>query len=74
MANPSLLDQITERVERLLVRHEELQRTNALLSAQVSQLSHERDTLKSRLNVARTRIGALLERLPEDLASSKDNE
>jgi len=35
MANPSLLDQITERVERLLVRHEELQRTNALLSAQV---------------------------------------
>ena len=74
MANPSLLDQITERVERLLVRHEELQRTNALLSAQVSQLSHERDTLKSRLNVARTRIDALLERLPEDLTSSKDNE
>jgi uncharacterized protein (TIGR02449 family) len=74
MVNPSLLDQITERVERLLVRHEELQRTNALLSAQVSQLSHERDTLKSRLNVARTRIDALLERLPEDLASSKDNE
>ncbi|MEY2809152.1 MAG: hypothetical protein RLZ66_663 [Pseudomonadota bacterium] len=74
MANPSLLDQITERVERLLVRHEELQRTNALLSAQVSQLSHERDTLKSRLNVARTRIDALLERLPEDLASSKDSE
>jgi uncharacterized protein (TIGR02449 family) len=74
MAHPSLLDQITERVERLLVRHEELQRTNALLSAQVSQLSHERDTLKSRLNVARTRIDALLERLPEDIASTKDNE
>ena len=74
MANPSLLDQITERVERLLVRHEELQRTNALLSAQVSQLSHERDTLKSRLNVARTRIDALLERLPEDVTSTKDSE
>jgi cell division protein ZapB len=74
MAHPSLLDQITERVERLLVRHEELQRTNALLSAQVSQLSHERDTLKSRLNVARSRIDALLERLPEDIASTKDNE
>ena len=75
MANPSLLDQITERVERLLVRHEELQRTNALLSAQVSQLSHERDTLKSRLNVARTRIDALLERLPEDLpAETYDDE
>ncbi len=74
MAHPSLLDQITERVERLLVRHEELQRTNALLSAQVSQLSHERDTLKSRLNVARTRIDALLERLPEDVTSTKDSE
>ncbi len=74
MAHSSLLDQITERVERLLVRHEELQRTNALLSAQVSQLSHERDTLKSRLNVARTRIDALLERLPEDVTSTKDSE
>jgi cell division protein ZapB len=74
MAHPSLLDQITERVERLLVRHEELQRTNALLSAQVSQLAHERDTLKSRLHVARTRIDALLERLPEDVTSTKDSE
>ena len=74
MASSDLIDQIAERVEHLLLRHEELQRTNALLSAQVSQLSHERDTLKSRLNVARTRIDALLERLPEDLASSKDSE
>ena len=31
MANNDLIDQIAERVEHLLVRHEELQRTNDLL-------------------------------------------
>jgi cell division protein ZapB len=30
------LDQVTERVERLLVRHLELQRTNALLTEQLA--------------------------------------
>jgi cell division protein ZapB len=35
MANPSQIEQITERVDRLLVRYEELQRTNALLAQQV---------------------------------------
>ncbi len=65
MSNPSQIDQITERVERLLVRHEELQRTNALLGAQIQSLAHERDSLKSRLGAARARVDALLERLPE---------
>ncbi len=59
------LDQVTERVERLLVRHLELQRTNALLVEQLSLLTHERDSLKSRLGAARARVDALLERLPE---------
>lgn len=70
MSNQPPIEQITERVERLLVRHEELQRTNALLSAQVEALSHERDSLKSRLNAARARVDALLERL-SDSPSSK---
>ncbi len=65
MSNPSQIDQIAERVERLLVRHEELQRTNALLSEQVNALSQERDSLKSRLNAARARVDALLQRLPD---------
>ena len=65
MANQTQIDQITERVERLLLRYEELQRTNALLSDQVSVLMHERDSLQSRLNAARARVDALLERLPE---------
>lgn len=65
MASPSQIEQIAERVERLLVRHEELQRTNTLLAEQVAQLSQERDSLKQRLAVARSRVEALLERLPD---------
>ena len=66
MSAPSPIDQIAERVERLLVRHEEVQRTNALLQEQVDALTRERDALKSRLAAARTRIDAMLERLPAD--------
>ena len=62
-----ILDQVAERVERLLLRHEELQRTNALLSEQVEALTQERNSLKSRLSAARARVDALLERLPESL-------
>ncbi|MBX3587883.1 MAG: cell division protein ZapB [Ramlibacter sp.] len=65
MASTAQIDQIAERVERLLVRYEELQRTNALLTEQVEALTHERDSLKSRLSAARARVDALLERLPE---------
>ena len=65
MPSASQIDQIAERVERLLVRYEELQRTNALLTAQVETLTHERDSLKSRLSAARARVDALLERLPD---------
>ena len=65
MAEPTPFDQISERVERLLLRHEELQRTNALLLDQVQALQAERDSLKSRLHAARARIDALLDRLPD---------
>ena len=68
MSNPTQIDQLIERVERLLLRYEELQRTNTLLGDQVSVLTHERDSLKSRLNAARARVDALLERLPESVA------
>jgi len=65
MPSASQIDQIAERVERLLVRYEELQRTNALLTQQIEALTAERDSLKSRLAAARARVDALLERLPE---------
>ena len=68
------LDQLTERVERLLVRHLELQRTNALLTDQVTALTNERDSLKSRLGAARARVDALLERLPEVISNDSVNE
>ena len=64
MASAPQIEQIAERVERLLVRYEELQRTNALLAQQVDVLTTERDSLKSRLAAARARVDSLLERLP----------
>jgi len=60
----SRLDDLAERIERLLLRHEELQRTNALLQEQLASVSQERDSLRSRLAAARARIDNLLDRLP----------
>ncbi len=71
MANQNQIDQITERVERLLLRYEELQRTNTLLAEEVSVLTQERDSIKSRLGAARARVDALLERLPENANHSQ---
>lgn len=62
----SQLQDLAERVERLLLRHQELQRTNALLEQQLASATQERDSLRSRLNAARGRIDALLERLPAE--------
>ena len=72
MSQTSPIDQIAERVERLLVRHEELQRTNALLSSQVQALAQERDLLRSRLSAARHRIDALIDSLPAGAAVGAD--
>jgi cell division protein ZapB len=69
MADPNDIAQIASRVDRLLLRHKELQRTNELLSAQVAALTGERDLLRSRLSAARARIDALLDRLPETVPS-----
>ncbi len=69
MQTQTQIHQVTERVERLLVRYLELQRTNALLAGQLNLLELERDSLKSRLNAARARVDALLERLPDSMAN-----
>ncbi len=60
----SKLEDLAERVERLVLRHEELKRTNALLEQQLAATASERDSLRSRLSAARSRIDVLLERLP----------
>jgi uncharacterized protein (TIGR02449 family) len=70
MSENSSLDPVLERVERLLLRYEELRRTNDLLIAQVETLAQERDSLKSRLQAARSRIDGLLDRLPLEVKDS----
>lgn len=68
----SKIDDLADRVERLLLRHDELKRTTALLEQQLDGMARERDNLRSRLNAARTRIDAMLERLPDELAATDD--
>ena len=53
---------------------DELKRTNTLLQEQVQSLSQERDSLRSRLNAARARIDALLERLPVETSDTSKSE
>ncbi|SDL96617.1 TIGR02449 family protein [Oryzisolibacter propanilivorax] len=72
MPATSPIDQIAERVERLLLLHEQLAHTNALLAQQVMTLTQERDSLKSRLQAARARVDALLDRLPANQPSTDD--
>lgn len=60
------LTDLTDRVERLLVRHDEILRTNLLLQVQLNAITQERDSLRSRLSAARARVDALLERLPAE--------
>ena len=66
----SRLEDLAERVERLVLRHEELKRAHALLAERLDGVSAERDSLKSRLAAARARIDALLDRLPADPADA----
>ena len=63
------LDDLAERIERLVLRHAELQRTNSLLGSQLAEVGAERDSLRSRLSAARARIDALLDRLPAEPAA-----
>jgi len=60
------IEELAERVERLLLRHQELQRTNVLLQTQLGAVTSERDNLRSRLNAARNRVDVLLQRLPRE--------
>ncbi len=68
----SKIEDLADRVERLLLRHEELARTNALLQQQLSTVTLDRDNLRSRLNAARSRIDALIDRLPAESAADEE--
>ena len=62
----SKLEDLAERVDRLVLRHGELQRSTALVEQQLATVTAERDSLRSRLAAARARIDALLNRLPAE--------
>lgn len=68
------LDDLAERIERLVLRHEELERTNGLLRQQLNNVVTERDSLRSRLTAARARIDTLLDRLPAQERSAISGE
>lgn len=68
MANK--LEDLAERVDRLVLRHQELKRTSSLIEQQLVAVTAERDSLRSRLAAARARIDALLERLPAETAEA----
>lgn len=60
------LEDLAERVDRLVLRHQELKRSSVLIEQQLAAVTAERDSLRSRLAAARARIDALLERLPTE--------
>ena len=70
MPGMSRPEDLAERIEHLVLRHQELKRTNALLNQQLAGVTAERDSLRSRLAAARARIDALLDRLPAEPAST----
>jgi hypothetical protein len=63
------LEDLAERVDRLVLRHVELKRTSSLLEAQLAAVTAERDSLRSRLAAARARVDALLARIPQPAAA-----
>ncbi len=64
MPSQTQIDQIADRVERLLLRHAELQLRNRELERELQQRTQERDALRQRLQFATARLDALLEQLP----------
>ena len=62
----SKIEELVDRVERLLMRHGELQRTHQLVLEQLGSVTQDRDSLRSRLSAARNRIDTLIERLPSE--------
>jgi cell division protein ZapB len=54
------LEDLVERVDRLVLRHQELKRASTLIEQQLAAVSAERDSLRSRL----------LERFPAEEATT----
>ena len=68
----SNLQDLAERIDRLVLRHEELKRTSTLIEQQLALVTADRDSLRSRLAAARSRVDALLARLPAETREAKE--
>ncbi len=66
-----IFEQLVLRIDRLLLRQQELQRTNVLLQEQLAKAVAERDMARTRLHTAGARIDALLAYLAEQTASAE---
>lgn len=71
MVTMNKLEILTEKVDQLVVRHQELKRTSGLIAEQLVSVTNERDSLRSRLAAARARIDELLARLPGGKADAQ---
>jgi cell division protein ZapB len=70
----SRTEELIDRVERLLLRHDELQRTNLILQQQLQAAVNERDSLRARLAAARSRIDTLIDKLPAPIVGADGSE
>ncbi|MFN4103276.1 MAG: DUF904 domain-containing protein [Tepidimonas sp.] len=57
---PAIIEELAQRLERLLLRHQELLRTQALLQQEVQRLAQERDHLLAQCAAARQRLDAVI--------------
>ena len=64
MTTSSPIDALAPRVEQLLEQYLQLQQAHSHLQAQLATITQERDSLRLRLQAARARVDALIERLP----------
>ena len=67
----NILDQINERMERLVTANVELQQQNLTLLNEIKQLHLERDSLNSRLRAARARIEVLVGHFEQNATLNK---
>ena len=63
MTTSSPIDALAPRVEQLLELYQQLQQAHSDLQAQLATITQERDSLRLRLQAARARVDALIERL-----------
>ena len=60
------IEQLYDRIERLLSHHEALKNAHVQLEEELAQVTRERDRLKAVLAVVQQKVSALNQRLPQE--------